>query len=223
MAEDRLGPVRIQGAYAWRKLLDSGARIANGSDFPVEHPNPFYGLHASVTRQDQQSNPRVVGILRRHDAEETLASFTIDAAYAGHQEAHLVLELAKRPISFCSTRISSRNLPQMWQTLVLETWVDGVESQYKTNENQTVEAVMPVKNFIAVTLLGVVLIGCGQDDRNPTENLTEAAPAPLFSVKRSPAGKPPLTKSLSSGTLGASPIYGVDLHCLRHAVRPSRR
>ena len=70
------------------------------------------------------------------------------------------------------------------------------------------EAVMPVKNFIAVTLLSVVLIGCGQDDRNPTENLTEtSSPAPCFPVKRSPAGKPPLTKSLSSGTLGVSPTF----------------
>ena len=34
MAEDRLGPKRIQGAYAWRKLLDAGARLAGGSDFP---------------------------------------------------------------------------------------------------------------------------------------------------------------------------------------------
>ena len=65
MAEDRLGPVRIQGAYAWRKLLDSGARIANGSDFPVEHPNPFYGLHASVTVRISKATHRVVGILRR--------------------------------------------------------------------------------------------------------------------------------------------------------------
>ena len=41
MAEDRVGPKRIQGAYAWRKLLDAGARLAGGSDFPVELPNPF--------------------------------------------------------------------------------------------------------------------------------------------------------------------------------------
>ncbi len=57
---------------------------------------------------------------------------------------------------------------------------------------------MPVKNFIAVTLLGFALIGCGQDDRNPTENLTETKRLhPCFRMKRSPAGKPPLTKSLS--------------------------
>jgi predicted amidohydrolase YtcJ len=40
MAEDRVGPERVKGAYAWRKLLESGAVIANGSDFPVELPNP---------------------------------------------------------------------------------------------------------------------------------------------------------------------------------------
>ena len=43
MAEDRVGPERIKGSYAWRKLLDAGAIVANGSDFPVELPNPFHG------------------------------------------------------------------------------------------------------------------------------------------------------------------------------------
>ena len=45
------------GCLCLAKTSGLRARIANGSDFPVEHPNPFYGLHASVTRQDQQSNP----------------------------------------------------------------------------------------------------------------------------------------------------------------------
>jgi len=51
MAEDRVGPERIRGGYAWRRLLDSGAVLANGSDFPVELSNPFHGLYAAVTRQ----------------------------------------------------------------------------------------------------------------------------------------------------------------------------
>ena len=129
MAEDRLGPVRIQGAYAWRKLLDSGARIANGSDFPVEHPNPFYGLHASVTRQDQQSNPAGGWYgEERMTLEEALASFTIDAAYAGHQEAHLgTLEPGKKADFILLDRdIFTQPPTQMWQTQVQETWVDGV-------------------------------------------------------------------------------------------------
>jgi len=134
MAEDRLGPVRIQGAYAWRKLLDSGARIANGSDFPVEHPNPFYGLHASVTRQDQQSNPPGGWYSEESmTLEEALASFTIDAAYAGHQEAHLgTLEPGKKADFILLDRdIFTQPLTQMWQTLVQETWVDGVRVSVK--------------------------------------------------------------------------------------------
>ena len=58
MAEDRIGPERIKGAYAWRKLLDLGVVIANGSDFPVEYANPMYGLHASVTRQSRENLPQ---------------------------------------------------------------------------------------------------------------------------------------------------------------------
>ena len=134
MAEDRLGPVRIRGAYAWRKLLDSGARIANGSDFPVEHPNPFYGLHASVTRQDQQSNPPGGWYSEESmTLKEALASFTIDAAYAGHQEAHLgTLEPGKKADFILLDRdIFTQPLTQMWQTLVQETWVDGVRVSVK--------------------------------------------------------------------------------------------
>ena len=57
MAEDRIGPERIKGAYAWRRLLASGAVIAGGSDFPVELANPFHGLYAAVTRQDRNGLP----------------------------------------------------------------------------------------------------------------------------------------------------------------------
>jgi len=56
-AEDRVGPERIKGAYAWRTVLNSGARIALGSDFPVEDVNPFFGIYAAVTRQDQKGWP----------------------------------------------------------------------------------------------------------------------------------------------------------------------
>ena len=50
MAEARLGPKRLSGAYAWQSMLKSGARIAFGSDFPVESPNPFPGLSAAISR-----------------------------------------------------------------------------------------------------------------------------------------------------------------------------
>jgi len=57
MAEDRLGPVRILGGYAWRTFLNQGTVIAAGSDFPVELSNPFHGLYSAVTRQDHEGMP----------------------------------------------------------------------------------------------------------------------------------------------------------------------
>lgn len=84
MAGDRLGEARLAGAYAWRALRDAGARLALGSDFPVEPANPFYGLHAAVTRQDRQNQPP--GGWRPQEAmtlQQAFAGFTQDAAYAG--------------------------------------------------------------------------------------------------------------------------------------------
>ncbi|RUO18434.1 amidohydrolase [Aliidiomarina iranensis] len=87
MAEDRVGSERIAGAYAWREFLDQGSLIAAGSDFPVELANPFYGIHAAVTRQDRDNQP-VEGWYpeQRMTLQEALRSFTLDAAYAGHYE-----------------------------------------------------------------------------------------------------------------------------------------
>jgi predicted amidohydrolase YtcJ len=87
MAEDRLGPQRIQGAYAWRKLINAGVRLAGGSDFPVELPNPFYGLYAAVTRQDREGRPPGGWYAQEKlTREEALRLFTSDAAYAAHME-----------------------------------------------------------------------------------------------------------------------------------------
>jgi predicted amidohydrolase YtcJ len=87
MAEDRLGPKRIQGAYAWRKLIDAGVRLAGGSDFPVELPNPFFGLYAAVTRQDRDGRPPGGWYPQEKlTREEALRLFTTDAAYAAHME-----------------------------------------------------------------------------------------------------------------------------------------
>ncbi len=87
MAEDRVGPQRIQGAYAWRTLLNAGARLAGGSDFPVELPNPFLGLYAAVTRQDRDGQPPGGWYgNQKLTREEALRLFTIDAAYASFME-----------------------------------------------------------------------------------------------------------------------------------------
>ncbi|MDB5686999.1 MAG: metal-dependent hydrolase, partial [Rhizorhabdus sp.] len=57
MAEARLGPQRLAGAYAWKSMLDNGAHLAFGSDYPVESPNPFPALAAAVSREDATGQP----------------------------------------------------------------------------------------------------------------------------------------------------------------------
>jgi predicted amidohydrolase YtcJ len=87
-AEARLGEARLAHAYAWREVLDTGAHVAFGSDFPVEDPNPLWGLYAARTRQDHEGKPeggwhpeqRVTG-------EEALQGFTLGAAWASFAEA----------------------------------------------------------------------------------------------------------------------------------------
>ncbi|HVF61627.1 MAG TPA: amidohydrolase family protein [Thermoanaerobaculia bacterium] len=82
-AEARVGPVRLAGAYAWRKVLDAGGRLALGSDFPVEAADPLLGLYAAVTRQDLQGRPADGWLpAERLTREEALRGFTLDAAYS---------------------------------------------------------------------------------------------------------------------------------------------
>jgi predicted amidohydrolase YtcJ len=90
MAEDRIGADRIKGGYAWRRLLESGAVIASGSDFPVEPANPFLGLYAAVTRKDRSGLPESGWYADQAlSRTEALHSFTLAAAYAAHQEDRL--------------------------------------------------------------------------------------------------------------------------------------
>ena len=86
-AEERLGPERIKGAYAWRTVLNSGARLAFGSDFPVEEVNPFFGIYAAVTRQDQKGWPAGGWYPdQKLTLAEAIRGFTKDAAYAAFEE-----------------------------------------------------------------------------------------------------------------------------------------
>ncbi len=83
----RLGPVRIEGAYAWQTFLKLGVHLAFGSDFPVENPNPIWGFYAAVSRQDRQGNPDGGWFPnQRLTRAEALRSWTIEGAYAAFQE-----------------------------------------------------------------------------------------------------------------------------------------
>ncbi len=128
MAQDRLGEERILGAYAWRKLLNAKAIIAAGSDFPVESPNPFYGFHASITRQDHKNAPKGGWFAEEKMTPlEAFRSFTVDAAYSGHQE-NIIGSLAKgKKADFVLLEQNLFEIPQqdIWQISVDKTWVNG--------------------------------------------------------------------------------------------------
>jgi predicted amidohydrolase YtcJ len=86
-AEKRIGPGRMKGAYAYRRLLQENGWIPNGSDFPVEDINPLYGFYASVARKDRSGYPpggfQMENAISRRQA---LQAMTTWAARAGFEE-----------------------------------------------------------------------------------------------------------------------------------------
>ncbi|MDQ3144919.1 MAG: amidohydrolase [Pseudomonadota bacterium] len=128
MAEARLGPNRLGGAYAWQMLARSGARLAFGSDFPVESPNPFHGLAAAVSRQGLDGQP--AGGWRPNERvsfEQALAGFTRGAAYAGFAEGKIGSLDPGRYADFILVDRDVSAVPpaELARTEVIETWVGG--------------------------------------------------------------------------------------------------
>lgn len=86
-AEERIGPERMKGAYAFKDLLNAYGKVALGTDFPVEQVNPFLTFYAAVARKDLNNFPKegfqMENALTR---EETLKGMTIWAAYSNFEE-----------------------------------------------------------------------------------------------------------------------------------------
>ncbi|MFH1763856.1 MAG: amidohydrolase [Gemmatimonadota bacterium] len=86
-AEKRIGLERSKGAYAWRRLLDAGAKIAFGTDYSVEPLPPLEGIYAAVTRKDRLGEPGDGWFPdQKLTAEEAIELYTLGAAYAQFME-----------------------------------------------------------------------------------------------------------------------------------------
>lgn len=128
MAEARMGPDRLGGAYAWNTILSLGGKLAFGSDAPVESPDPFAGFTAAITRMDASGQP--FGGWRPQDRvsrEQAFAAFTADAAYAGFAEGRFGRLLPGERADFVLIdRDPLLATPEeIRSTKVLETWVGG--------------------------------------------------------------------------------------------------
>ncbi len=86
-AEERVGPERIRGAYAWRSLRESGASLTFNSDNPGSDHNIFYGLHSAITRQDKNLQPEGGWYPeQRMSSDESVRGYTSWSAYASFRE-----------------------------------------------------------------------------------------------------------------------------------------
>ncbi len=128
MAEARLGPDRLGGAYAWRSVLKSGAPIAFGSDAPVEPADPFAGIAVAISRVDENGEPfggwRAQETVSREDA---LRGFTADAAYAGFAEGRFGrLVIGERADFLLVDRDPLLSSPQeIRKTEINQVWING--------------------------------------------------------------------------------------------------
>ncbi|KPP89744.1 amidohydrolase [Erythrobacter sp. HL-111] len=133
MAEARLGEDRLEGAYAWRSILEAGGRLAFGSDAPVEPADPFAGIAVAISRTD--ANGRPFGGWRAKETvsrEQALAGFTADAAHAGFAEGRFgrllpgeradFLLVDRDPLLASPSEIRETRIAQVWVggKLVLE-------------------------------------------------------------------------------------------------------
>lgn len=124
--EARIGRGRLRGAFAWRSLVEAGALLAFGSDFPIESPDPIGGLHAAITRCHPSGSP-CFEPSERIELETALEAFTSGAAWAAfadHEQGRI------RPGHWADLTFFDRDLlatgPQgLLEARVLGTVVDG--------------------------------------------------------------------------------------------------
>lgn len=128
MAEARLGPDRLAGAYAWKSLQMAGAKLAFGSDAPVEKPDPWAGLAAAISRQGTDDQPAGGWQPQeRLDRASAFAAYTSGAAFAGFAEQRFgrLAPGLRADFILVDTDPLVASPEQVRATRVLETWVGG--------------------------------------------------------------------------------------------------
>lgn len=127
-AADRLGPVRVKGAYAFNDLMKQSGIIAFGSDFPVEAPNPLFGFHAAVARQDAKNFPSAGYQLENAvDRRSALLAMTRWAAYACFEDQLRGSIAPGKQADFVVLDRDIMTVPneQLRATKVRQTWING--------------------------------------------------------------------------------------------------
>ncbi len=128
MAEARLGPDRLGGAYAWRSVLEAGGMLAFGSDAPVEPANVFAGIAVAISRTDENGEP--FGGWRAQETvsrEQAIEAFTADAAFAGFADGRFGrLVPGERADFLLVDRDPMLASPSdIRETRILQVWVGG--------------------------------------------------------------------------------------------------
>jgi predicted amidohydrolase YtcJ len=147
MAEARLGPDRLKGAYAWQSILKAGGKLAFGSDTPVESPNPFHGLAVAISREDEKGQPFGGWMAEeRVTREQALAGFTTGAAYASFAEGKVGALMPGFRADFILVDSDPLLDPpsKIRATTVEETWVGGYRV-YQRGEKPE-EAIKPTSD-----------------------------------------------------------------------------
>lgn len=128
MAEKRLGPARLAGAYAWKSIEATGAKIVFGSDVPVEAADPFAGWAAAISRTGPDGQP--LGGWQpqeRVSREEAFAAYTASGAYAGFAEGRFGRLVAGERADFVLVDRDPflASPAELRETKVNEVWVGG--------------------------------------------------------------------------------------------------
>jgi len=127
-ADERLGDERLAGCYAWRSLLDSGAHLCFGTDFPVERVDPMAGLYAAVTRMHPDGTP-IGGWQPQEavDAATALELYTAGGAFAAFEEdfSGRVAPGFRADLTILDGDPVSCNPPELLKIKALMTIVDG--------------------------------------------------------------------------------------------------